>query len=60
MHDKPMSDLLDDEQTTDVRCPNDNGVCVVSTRESSCGGYADDRFRCTKCGHTWWVEGSDA
>lgn len=63
MHDTPMSDLaglFSDEQSTDVRCPNDGGPCVVSTWESTCGGYEDFRYRCTQCGHTWWVEGPDA
>lgn len=28
--------------------------------ESSCSGYKDLKYRCNACGHTWWVEGSDA
>ena len=28
--------------------------------ESSCGGYEDCHYRCTKCGNDWWIEGADA
>lgn len=28
--------------------------------ESSCGGYEDYHYRCTKCGTDWWIEGADA
>lgn len=28
--------------------------------ESSCGGYEDYKYKCTKCGHVRWVEGSDS
>jgi DNA-directed RNA polymerase subunit M/transcription elongation factor TFIIS len=45
------------------------GVCCRScsspevryrTHESSCGGYEDDEFNCTSCGHSWWVDGIDS
>ena len=32
----------------------------VRTWESSDGAYEDYQFRCTECGHTWWVDGIDA
>lgn len=28
--------------------------------ESSCGSYEDEKYKCLKCGHTWWIEGSDS
>lgn len=35
--------------------------CVkCETRESSCGGYSDDRYQCIKCHKVWWVEGIDS
>jgi hypothetical protein len=32
----------------------------VRVWDSHCGGYTDMQFKCTACGHTWWVEGPDA
>ncbi len=41
------------------KCRNHHGnTCQV--RESSCGGYTDNRMTCWACRHTWWIEGSDA
>ena len=28
--------------------------------DSSDGAYTDEHFRCTACGHEWWIEGPDA
>ena len=45
----------------EAKCQN-CGEQKVSYRmwESSCGGYEDYKFTCRACGHSWWVEGTDA
>jgi len=46
---------------TDLTCPKCIGHHVVERLwESSCGGYDDYQYRCSDCGHKWWVEGPDA
>lgn len=41
-------------------CPKCAGEVRVQLWESSCGGYEDEKYTCTKCGHVWWVDGSDS
>jgi hypothetical protein len=50
----------DDWKPCERKCPKCSGPVVYRTWESSCGGYEDDKFKCTKCGHTWWVDGCDS
>lgn len=38
------------------KCNEDGGI-EYREWESSCGGYEEYRYRCTKCGHTWWPKG---
>lgn len=40
-------------------CRKCNGLLEYRNWESSCGGYDDTNYRCTGCGHSWWVESSD-
>lgn len=43
-------------------CPkcNQTGGIEYQEWESSCGGYDDYKYRCTKCNAEWWIEGADA
>ncbi len=34
--------------------------CVYEIKESSCGGYDDEKYRCKKCDYVWWVDGIDS
>ncbi len=47
-------------QTVPCRKCNETGGIEFREWESSCGGYEDYHYRCTKCGNDWWVEGADA
>lgn len=67
MHDKPMAEsdgtfLRDDASCPGVACRKcgETGGVKFKPWESSCGGYEDYKYTCTKCGHYWWIEGSDA
>lgn len=65
MHTGPMSESQGEfgaETKTDRTCPKCCKKNEVTYRawESSCGGYVDEKFTCHSCGHTWWVEGTDA
>lgn len=47
---------------SDIPCQHcgEKGGLEVREWESSCGGYEDYQYRCTKCGRDWWVDGPDA
>lgn len=64
MHTGPMPDsagVFGDEKLSDEPCPKGEGHQVYcASWESSCGGYEDYRYRCSTCGHKWWVEGIDS
>lgn len=47
----------------------DGVQCPISTCESTDveyrivednEGHEDEKYLCIECGHTWWIEGSDA
>ena len=40
------------------KCGQRKLVCRVW--ESSCGGYEDNKIKCSNCGHIWWVDGIDS
>lgn len=42
-----------------IKCHATNCISV-ELWESSCGGYEDEKFTCSNCKYTWWVEGPDA
>lgn len=46
----------------EVPCRKCNEVGGIEVREweSSCGGYDDYHYRCTKCSADWWIDGPDA
>ncbi len=61
--------VYDDSEGTfnkEKSCPNqvcpkcNNKSIVYSIWESSCGGYEDEKYRCTNCNHYWWVDGIDS
>lgn len=41
-------------------CPKCGGEVRVELWTSSCGGYVDFKYSCTRCDHTWWVDGPDS
>lgn len=49
-------------KTPDVPCRKCKEAGGIEYRkwESSCGGYEDYKYRCTKCSEDWWIEGADA
>ena len=49
-------------ERSEVPCRKSDEAGGIEYREweSSCGGYEDYHYRCTKCGADWWVEGADA
>lgn len=64
-HTKPMAEnegTFQETQQTKRSCPSckREGTVTCSTWESSCGGYEDEKFVCSACGYSWWVEGPDA
>lgn len=63
MHTNSMPDsagLFDDWKASDIPHRDCGGEVKYRMWESSCGGYEDFQFNCTKCNKTWWVEGSDS
>ncbi len=63
MHSQPMPETageFQDEKVASCTCPKCQGEVRYKVWESSCGGYEDIKYRCTKCGHTWWVDGPDS
>lgn len=64
-HTAPMADsqgeFADFKVQPDVPCRKCSSH-TVSMREweSSCGGWEDYQYRCSACGHSWWVEGIDS
>jgi hypothetical protein len=38
----------------------DNTDMKYRVWESSCGGYEDNNYWCSSCGHSWWVDGPDS
>lgn len=57
----PIAGDTGEEQPTDRYCRK-CGAQTVTVRiwESSDGAYEDERFDCTSCGCTWWVDGIDS
>jgi DNA-directed RNA polymerase subunit M/transcription elongation factor TFIIS len=41
-----------------VKCGEKTAEC--KPWQSSCGGYEDEKYTCSNCGHSWWVEGIDS
>lgn len=41
------------------RCKEAGGI-EYREWESSCGGFEDYNYHCTKCGADWWIDGPDA
>lgn len=55
--------FVKEEQECHLVCPKCHRKTVfLKCWESSCGGYEDEKYRCTApdCGYSWWVEGADA
>ncbi len=48
------------EPTSHCRQCKKQGVVEYTVWDSSCGGYTDYHYRCTACGHDWWIDGPDA
>lgn len=63
-HTGPMEDeqgVFGQPQQSEFPCRHCKGGPVFySVWESNCGGYEDFKYRCSKCGSVWWVEGPDA
>jgi len=36
------------------------GLIQYRIWESNDGAYEDYQYKCTNCGHTWWVDGIDS
>ena len=53
---------FDQAQPSDRPCRKCGKAGGVTYRvwESHCGAYVDEKFTCSSCGHTWWVEGIDS
>lgn len=63
MHTKSMSETegeFTDDKRSDRPCGKCGGVVRCRVWESSCGGYEDYKYTCTKCGQSWWVDGVDS
>jgi transposase-like protein len=62
---KPATEDSTDEIKTNfepvtTKCPKCNSTNVsVRVAESSDGAHEDYNYRCHKCNHNWWVDGSD-
>lgn len=62
-HTEPMPETSGEFTTSKLSkrpCPQCGGPVHVELWESSCGGYEDEKYTCTTCHHTWWVDGPDA
>jgi len=62
-HTKPMPDNAGDfADWEDAKraCPKCNGPMKCRMWESHCGGYEDYLYRCTKCPHSYWIDGPDS
>lgn len=45
---------------TDQNCPRCGAPMNLVLWTSSCGGYEDELYCCTKCNHQRWVDGIDS
>ena len=64
-HMKPMSELEGtftppSPPKYDCRKCKATESVIAEGWDSSCGGYEDTKYTCTKCGHYWWVDGPDS
>jgi len=55
---QPCAPHIDGSPRTCRSCNRPN--IVWREHESSCGGWEDTEFKCTDCGYTWWVDGTDS
>lgn len=65
MHTKQMSESdgkFDNEKSYIGICPSceKEAKIIYKVWESSCGGYEDTKYRCSKCNYSWWVDGIDS
>ena len=65
MHTQPMSEgdgVFQKPQTIVTycsKCKKEQQI-VFKVWDSNCGSYEDEKFTCSVCGYSWWVEGPDA
>lgn len=63
MHSEPMPETAGEFtgwQKSDTPCQECNGEVLYQIWESSCGGFEDEKYRCTQCKRSWWVDGGDS
>ncbi len=64
MHTEPLPDSagdFGDAKPVDQPCRTcGKNTMTVRVWESSDGAYEDCQYKCTSCGHGYWVEGPDS
>jgi transposase-like protein len=65
MHTKSVAEnegTFQEPKTIESYCPRceKRQKIMFKVWESSCGAYEDEKFTCSVCGYSWWVDGPDS